>query len=164
MDATNIGHCSMMLLLLRGPGCHGRYRHAIHGCRFYPGGRQHHRLREELDVPGGSAEVRDMTAWRNAGQLLRDGVTTVPNRGMLLEWAAGGDPAYILNLPEGMAAERGLSLDHALSLRSPTWRNREPSDAYGWSLRQRGVVVRLPLDQFGPMPPLLPAQLVRPTG
>ena len=117
--------------------------------------------REELDVPGGSAEVRDMTAWRNAGRLLRDGVTTVPNRGMLLEWAAGGDPAYILNLPEGMAAERGLSLDHALSF---TLAHMAESGTIGriWvELEAKGVVVRLPLDQFGPMPPLLPAQLVK---
>jgi dienelactone hydrolase len=115
----------------------------------------------DLDLPGGQAEARDMTDWQIAGRTLRDGETDVPNRGLRLEWAAGGDPAYIIHLPEGASEEWRLSPAHALSF---TIGNMMAAGTPGriWvEVESVGEVARLPLDQFGPLQPPLPATLTK---
>lgn len=117
--------------------------------------------REDLDLPGGRADARGVTEWQTAGRTLRDGETDVPNRGLLLEWAAGEQPLYELTLPEGQATEWGLSGDHALSF---TLSNMADAGTPGraWvEVESNGATARLPLDRFGPLQPPLPARLTK---
>lgn len=117
--------------------------------------------REDTDIEGGVASAEGMTNWEGTGRTLRDGETTVPNRGLVLEWVAGSRPRYILSFPEDAAAGMGLSPDYSLSFTLA-----DMSDAAGlgpvWlELEAGGEVARLPLDQFGPLQPPLPAKLVK---
>ncbi len=115
----------------------------------------------DLDAPGGLAEARDMTGWRSAGRTLRDGETSVPNRGLYLEWAAGGEPAYIVVLPEGAAAQWELSADHALSFTLGNLMAEGMPGRVWIEVESAGATARLPLDQFGPLQPPLPARLTK---
>jgi dienelactone hydrolase len=120
-------------------------------------------LPAELEVTGGQATTTGMTAWRVAKRTLRDGSTTVNNRGLLLEWAAGSDtPTYSLALPAGAAAGWALSPDHALSF---TLGSRMDVGAPGGVVVELetagGATARLPLDQFGPLQPALPARFTK---
>jgi dienelactone hydrolase len=117
--------------------------------------------KSDLDLPDGRAEARDMTDWKSVGRTLRDGETDVPNRGLLLEWAAGGDPAYIINLPEDASAEWELSPDHALSFTIGNMMEAGTPGRVWIEVESAGNVARLPLDQFGPLQPSLPAQLTK---
>jgi hypothetical protein len=116
----------------------------------------------DLDLTGGQAATEDMATWRVEKRTLRDGATTVPNRGMFLEWVAGGAPAYTLELPPGAAAGWALSPGHALSF---TLVNRMDESAPGRVIVELettgGATARLPLDQFGPLQPALPARLAK---
>lgn len=117
--------------------------------------------REDLDAPGGQAEARDMVEWQTAGRQLRDGETDVPNRGLLLQWAAGAEPAYTLTLPDGAAADWGLTAEHALSF---TLADMGEGDAMGavWvEVESDGAAARLPLNRYGPLSPPLPARLTK---
>ena len=117
--------------------------------------------REDLDIPGGRAEARDMVDWRSEFRTLRDGETAVSNRSITLEWAAGGDPAYLLALPQGAAAGWALSPEHALTF---TIGNAADAGIPGpvWvEVESNGAVARLPLDSFGPLLPPLPARLTK---
>ena len=123
--------------------------------------------REDLDVPGGVAAADGMTDWQGVGRTLRDGETNVPNRGLLLEWAAadsgaaGDEPVYSLSIPEGTAADWGLSTEHSLSFTIANMANEGVPGGVWVEVESGEQVARLPLDQFGPLPPPLPAQLVK---
>lgn len=123
--------------------------------------------REDLDVAGGTAAAEGMSNWQADGRTLRDGETAVPNRGLLLEWAAatgetaGSDPQYRLTLPEGSAADLGLTADHSLSFVLGNMADTAQLGRMWVELEAGEQVARLPLDQFGPLPPPLPAQLTK---
>ena len=116
--------------------------------------------REDLDVAAGLAQTRDIAEWQTTGRTLRDGETAVPNHGLLLTWAAGGQPLYALSLPDGQAAAWRLSADHSLTF---TLANMGDAPAGGvWvEVESAGAVARLPLAPFGPLPLPLPAQLTK---
>jgi hypothetical protein len=93
---------------------------------------------------------------------LRDGKTTVPNRGLLLEWRAGSSPSYSLTLPDGAAADWLLTPDDALEFTLASMMAEGAPGAVAVELETAGgTVVRLPLDHFGPLQPALPARLVK---
>jgi hypothetical protein len=117
--------------------------------------------KDDLDLPDGRAEARDMTDWQTVGRTLRDGETDVPNRGLRLEWAAGGDPAYIIHLPEGAGAKWRLSPDHTLSFTIGNLMEAGTPGRIWVEVESAGEVARLPLDQFGPLQPPLPAKLTK---
>lgn len=116
--------------------------------------------REDLDMPGGRAEASGVREWQTAGRTLRDGETEVPNRGLLLEWAAGDEPVYSLSLPKDAAAGWGLSAEHALSFTLANMAD-EGSVRVWVEVEADGATARLPLEQFGPSPVPLPAQLTK---
>ena len=116
----------------------------------------------ETDVAGGASAAEGMTTWRATGRTLRDGSTTVPNRGLLLEWPARAAPSYSLELPAGAAAEWSLTADDALSFTLAGMMPEGAPGAVAVELETTdGTVVRLPLAQFGPLPPALPVQLTK---
>jgi len=116
----------------------------------------------ETDVPGGATVAQGMSTWQAVGRTLRDGETTVPNRGLLLEWAAGAEPSYALELPAGAAAEWGLTPDDALSFTLASMMPEGAPGAVAVELETTGgTVVRLPLTQFGPLQPALPVRLTK---
>ena len=116
--------------------------------------------REDLDVAAGLAQTGDIAEWQTTGRTLRDGETAVPNHGLLLTWAAGGQPLYALSLPDGQAAAWRLSADHSLTF---TLANMGDAPAGGvWvEVESAGAVARLPLEPFGSLPLPLPAQLTK---
>lgn len=116
--------------------------------------------REDLDVPGGQAQAMGVADWQHEGRTLRDGETAVPNMGIALEWTAGNEPVYSLALPDGAAAGWELSDEDSLSF---TLANlAETAAGPIWiEVESEGVVARLPLEQFGPLPSLTPAQLTK---
>lgn len=116
----------------------------------------------DLDIPDGRATAEGMSAWRPAERTLRDGQTTVPNRGMALEWEAGNSPAYSLELPAGAAEKWALTPDHALTFTLASMMDAGTPGAVAVELETAGgTTVRLPLDQFGPLQPTLPVQLTK---
>lgn len=118
--------------------------------------------REDLDIVGGVAAADGLTDWQAVGRTLRDGETAVPNRGLLLEWAAAGSqPQYSLTLPEHAVADLGLSVDHSLSFTLGDMGDTAQLGPIWVELEAGEQVARLPLDQFGPLPPPLPAQLTK---
>lgn len=116
----------------------------------------------EMDLPGGRATATGITVWRVADRTLRDGKTTVPNRGLLVEWENGATPIYSLELPSGAAAGAGLTPDHALSFTLASMMAEGAPGAVTIELETLdGTTARLPLDDFGPLPPALPAKLTK---
>ena len=117
---------------------------------------------EEIDLAGGRAEVSGTDDYQIAGYKLKDGETTVGNRGLRLEWVAGSDPAYAIRLPENAGATLGLTSAHALSFNLVDMSDNETPPAVMVELATSdGVAVRLPLAQFAPLPPPLPLQLTK---
>lgn len=117
---------------------------------------------EEIDLAGGRASVTGTSNQQIIGYKLKDGETTVPNPGLLLEWAAGGEPAYSIRLPDGAAETFGLTPAHAVSFNLVDMSEKETSPAVSVELTtSEGVTVSLPLSQFGLFPPPLPVQLTK---
>jgi hypothetical protein len=116
----------------------------------------------ELDVPGGQAAAQGVAAWQVVDRMLRDGQTTVPNRALLVEWEAGQTPSYALTLPDGAAAEWGLTPDHRLTFTLVSMMAEGAPGAVEIELATAdGTTVRRSLDGFGALQPALPAQLTK---
>ena len=118
--------------------------------------------RDRLDVPGGYARTEGMTGWRAFAPPLRDDEKRVPNQGLLLQWPAGSAPVYDLTLPDDQAATWGLTPEHALTFVLVNMLDEGATGPVAVELATAdGASVRLPLDQFGPLQPALPARLVK---
>jgi len=117
--------------------------------------------REALDLTGGHAAASGVTEWRSAPLELRDGKTTVPNRGLLLAWAGGSAPTYRLTLPDGAAAKWALAPGDALSFVLVNVSDEGRPGPVAVELVAGGTTVRLPLERFGPLQPALPARLTK---
>lgn len=103
-----------------------------------------------------------VTTTRVTTRELRDGDTTVPNRGAVLEWDAWQAPTFSLALPPDAVAAWGLTGDDALSFTLANLMNGGTLGAIAVELTSaNGATARLPLDNFGPLPPPLPAQLTK---
>lgn len=117
---------------------------------------------EEIDLAGGRSEYSGLSNQQIVGYKLKDGETTVANRGRLLEWTAGSDPAYSIRLPDGAAGELGLTPEHALAFNLVDMTENEVAPAVWVELSAAGgSTARLPLAQFGTLPPPLPARLAK---
>ncbi len=93
---------------------------------------------------------------------LRDGDTTVPNRGTVLEWAAGQAPVYSLALPSDEVAAWALTDGDALSFTLVNMMDDGAPPAVEVELTSaNGATARRPLADFGLLPPPLPAQLAK---
>lgn len=130
--------------------------------RFIPVATHTRGSREALDVSGGRAAATGVTDWRSAPHELRDGKTTVPNRGLLVKWDAGSAPDYTLTLPEAAVATWALTPEHALSFVLTNMLDEgTPGPVVVELADAAGEVARLPLDRFGPLQPALPARLTK---
>ncbi|MBK9054666.1 MAG: hypothetical protein IPL78_28290 [Chloroflexi bacterium] len=111
-----------------------------------------------LDEPGGRTWTTGMTTWATKPLLLRDGTTKQQNSALYLAWDAGSEPVVGMELGDAAAFTPDDALTFALTtaLDEPTPINvtieLETAD---------GQIARLPLSQFGPVYPPLPAQLVK---
>jgi len=111
-----------------------------------------------LDEPGGTTWTTGMTIWATKPLLLRDGTTKQQNSALYLAWDAGSEPVVGLELGDAAALTPNDALTFALTtaLDEPTPINvtieLETAD---------GQIARLPLSEFGPVYPPLPAQLVK---
>jgi hypothetical protein len=93
---------------------------------------------------------------------LRDGETSQGNQALRLTWPAGSQPQYTITLPPGQAADWQLTPDHALTFALAS----VPGEPVAASLiveleTAAGQIAQLPLSDFGPILPTLPAQLVK---
>ena len=111
-----------------------------------------------LDEPGGRTWTTGMTTWVTKPLLLRDGTTKQQNSALYLAWDTGSEPVVGMELGDAAAFTPDDALTFALTtaLDEPTPINvtieLETAD---------GQIARLPLSQFGPVYPPLPAQLVK---
>jgi len=93
---------------------------------------------------------------------LRDGETSQGNQALRLTWPAGSQPQYTITLPPGQAADWQLTPDHALTFALAS----VPGELVAANLileleTAAGQIAQLPLSDFGPILPTLPAQLVK---
>lgn len=117
---------------------------------------------EETDLAGGRATFTGMTNAKIVGYKLKDGETSVPNRGLLLEWAAGGEPVYAVRLPDSPANRPVLTPAHSLAFDLVDMSTSErPVATWVELVASDGVVSRLPLDRFGNLPVALPVRLTK---
>jgi dienelactone hydrolase len=115
-----------------------------------------------LNAQSAGARAEGITSAQVAVRELRNGDTTVPNRGTVLEWAAGQSPTYSLALPPAEVAAWALSADDALSFTLASMMDSDTPGAVEVELTSaNGATARLPLANFSPLQPALPAQLVK---
>jgi len=115
-----------------------------------------------LSAQSEGVRAEGMAATRVTTRELRNGDTTVPNRGTVLEWAAGQAPAFSLALPADEVAAWALTADDALSFTLANLMDGETPGAVEVELTStNGATARLPLANFGPLPPPLPAHLAK---
>lgn len=118
------------------------------------------RRRDITEAIGGAATTEGLTTWAIAPLKLRDGQRDQDNIALHLAWEAGAAARYQIDLPKGAAADWQLGPADALTFAlmpvsaDPLSLSLELTDA-------AGVTVRLPLSQFGAIPPPLPAELVK---
>jgi hypothetical protein len=118
--------------------------------------------RDMVDVSGGTALAENMASWSIESLKLRDNGRLQNNRALHLTWEAGLPASYQINLPPETVADWALTegdfltidLTQAGTTAAAFELNIELADA-------AGVRTQLPISQFGTLPPLLPAQLVK---
>lgn len=115
--------------------------------------------------------------WRAAGQggaaqgglsariealTLRDGQTSQGVQALRLTWPDGSQPQYAITLPEGQTADWGLTPDHALTFALASVPGEPVAAGLVVEVETAvGQTARLPLSDFGPILPPLPAHLVK---
>lgn len=112
-----------------------------------------------LNVAGGSASASGFSAWKKESLQLRDGQGSQGNTALRLAWEARVGPVYEINLREANVREWALSNADALTFALTAATDSTAPFSVGVELTTGdGVVVRLPLSQFGAIHPPLPAQ------
>ena len=93
---------------------------------------------------------------------LRDGETSQGAQALRLAWPAGSRPRYEITLPDGQAAGWELAPAHALTFALASAPGEPVAGEVMVELETAvGQVARLPLRDFGPVLPPLPAYLVK---
>lgn len=111
-----------------------------------------------LDNPDGTAWTAGMATWATKPLLLRDGTTKQQNSALYLAWDAGSEP--VIGMELGNAA--AIPVDSALTFALTTALDNATPISITIELESvDGQITRLPLSQFGPVYPPLPAQLVK---
>lgn len=112
----------------------------------------------QLDVPAGETWTQGMTAWQTQALMLRDGLTRQQNHALYLAWAAGSEPAVGMVWPDPIS----LTADHALTFAlTSALEAATPIQAVIELEAANGQTAALPLSQFGPIYPPLPAYLTK---
>ncbi|MFO7681767.1 MAG: hypothetical protein R6X34_17120 [Chloroflexota bacterium] len=113
------------------------------------------------EVTGAEAAASGMTLAKVEALKLRNGENEQGNKAVHLAWDAGSQPAYEITLPPEKAAAWGLTPDHALTFALAG----VPGEIVGEVLVELetavGLTTRLPLRDFAPLLPPLPAHLVK---
>ena len=114
------------------------------------------------EVAGAEAAAQEMTFAKVEALKLRDGQANQNNKALRLAWDAGTQPSYEITLPDEKAAAWGLSLEHSLTFALASAPG-EPVTSDVWVELETavGATTRLPLSDFGPLLPTLPAHLVK---
>ncbi|MBK8989238.1 MAG: hypothetical protein IPM39_24770 [Chloroflexi bacterium] len=114
------------------------------------------------ELTGAEAAAEDMTYAKVETLKLRDDQTDQGNKALHLAWDAGAQPGYTLTLPEEKVAGWGLSPAHNLTFALASVPG-EPAVGEVWVELATAVSqpTRLPLSNFAPMMPTLPAHLVK---
>ncbi len=93
---------------------------------------------------------------------LRDGETSQSSQAVRLTWAAGSQPQYTITLSPDQTAAWNLTPDHALTFALASVPGAPVAADLNITLETAvGESVQLPLADFGPILPLLPAHLVK---
>lgn len=126
--------------------------------------RHEDRDKRTLRVSGATARAYGMDVWEEETVTDRLGNST-GNRAVRLSWNGEQEAVYEIRLPKGYAAKGGWSLSHALSF---SLANLPVEDgAAGRPLvkveleTDSGAKVRLPLDWFMPVPPVIHSQFAK---
>ncbi|MCL4262906.1 MAG: hypothetical protein KJ069_06810 [Anaerolineae bacterium] len=114
------------------------------------------------DVTGAEAAAQDMAIAKVEALKLRDGQSVQGNKALLLAWEAGSQPVYEITLPAEKTAAWGLMPESALTFALAS----VPSEAAVGEIMVEletavGQTARLPLSDFAPIMPPLPAHLVK---
>lgn len=114
------------------------------------------------DVVGAEAAAEGMTIAKVVALKLRDEQTDQGNKALHLAWDAGARPGYTITLPPEKAVGWGLSPAHSLTFALASVPGEAVAEAVWVELATAvGQTVRLPLSDFGPILPPLPAYLVK---
>ncbi len=114
------------------------------------------------EVAGATATALDATSAAVENLLLRDGEMEQGNRALRLSWNAGSQPAYDITLPEEAVAAWGLTPAHALSFALAGAPGEAlPGEVWIELQTAGGETATLPLSEFAPLMPTLPARLVK---
>lgn len=111
-----------------------------------------------LDEPGGTTWTTGMETWETKPLFLRDGTTRQQNSALYLAWDAGSDPVVEMELGNAAAFTPHDALTFALTTALD---DATPINIMLELETSNGTITRLPLSQFGPVYPPLPAQLVK---
>lgn len=118
------------------------------------------------DVNGAEAAAQDMAYARIEALKLRDGQGVQGNKALHLAWDAGSQPMYEITLPADKPAAWGLTPESALTFALAG----VPGEAAAGEIMveletavgpPNGATFRLPLSDFAPIMPTLPAHLVK---
>lgn len=111
-----------------------------------------------LDEPDGHTDVNGISTWETRPLFLRDGTTSQQNSALYLAWDAGSEPVVDMVLGDAAA----ITPDDAFTFALTTALDEAtPINVFVELEAQNGQVTRLPLSQFGPVYPPLPAQLIK---
>lgn len=114
------------------------------------------------EVAGAKATAAGTAVARVVALKLRDDETNQGNKALHLAWDAGMQPGYTITLPPEKAAGWGLSPEHSLTFALASVPGAAVAEAVWVELETAvGQTVRLPLSDFGPILPPLPAHLVK---
>lgn len=114
------------------------------------------------DVIGAKAAAEEMAIAKVVPLKLRDEQTDQGNKALHLAWDAGTQPGYTITLPPEKVAGWNLSSAHGLTFALASVPGEAMAKAVWVELETAvGQTTRLPLSDFGPILPTLPAYLVK---
>jgi dienelactone hydrolase len=114
------------------------------------------------EVAGAEAAAQGMTVAQVETLKLRDGQTAQGNKALHLAWDAGSQPSYAITLPQEKASDWGLSPEHSLTFALASVPGEAVAgDVWVELVTAVGQTARLPISDFGPILPTLPAHLVK---
>ncbi|MCB8985869.1 MAG: hypothetical protein H6659_18720 [Ardenticatenaceae bacterium] len=116
---------------------------------------------EATEVNGGTAVAQDMSFAKVETLKLRNGEINQGNKALHLAWEEGSNPVYEIDLPEGRANDWNLTTDAALTFALASVPGEPVAQDVTVELVAAGETARLPLSEFGPIVPPLPAHLVK---
>jgi hypothetical protein len=114
------------------------------------------------DAAGAEAAAQEMAIAKMVTLELRDDQTDQGNKALHLAWIAGTQPGYTISLPPAKAAGWGLSSEYSLTFALASVPGAAVAQEVWVELATAvGQTARLPLSNFGPILPPLPAHLVK---